>query len=72
MWTTRKYDHINNIVRWVNYIKKKKEENENINYLFSTNICNVSKQKNIYIKLIEKNLFRDNNLIFLKVMTKKF
>ena len=48
------------------------EENENINYLFSTNICNVSKQKNIYIKLIEKNLVRDNNLIFLKVMTKKF
>ena len=52
--------------------KKKEEENENINYLFSTNICNVSKQKKIYIKLIENNLVRDNNLIFLKVMTKKF
>lgn len=48
------------------------EENENINYLFSTNICNVSKYKNIYIKLIENNLVRDNNLIFLKVITKKF
>ena len=52
-------------------LKKKLEENENINQVFSTNICNVSKQKNIYIKLIENNLVRDN-LIFLKVMTEKF
>ena len=51
--------------------KKKLEENENINWVFSTNICNVSKQTNIYIKLIENNLVRDN-LIFLKVMIEKF
>ena len=52
-------------------LKKNLEENENINWVFSTNICNVSKQTNIYIKLIENNLVRDN-LIFLKVMIEKF
>ena len=51
--------------------KKKIEENENISYVYSTNICYVFKQKNNYIKLKENKLIRENDLIFLIVMRKK-